>query len=419
MVQASAVRSLLIALFASSFVACAAEAPPCPSPPAAVPVTAPPPVSTNPAPVDESNAMRVAVVPIEDDDLFRVERASLRTDLFRALDRLRGKNVTLVPLAEVDAKVARKTKAGERCVYERASLAERAQEEGMLATSVTQVSFLPEKREKKSRRELWVRATASWMEGVAWIAPWDDSKPLMEAYATAFAALQPANSASLLAGLAGIGKESGATAGSLYVCEEKSFSECDAASKDWLAAADSLRACFVDTDSARPRLLIEAGRCELTNLDDVGGRLGARETCLCKALSAVPRFASIGKRRHIVLEYTAPDVADKPRPYLSIVDTNGDIRAEETTSGDQKTTRTRLTMDGLDDLGVALSRCEKAPGLLVAELELKPSGAVTKARVVSGPGSACVEKQLARGAFDCTRGEKPALIRVAIRWPDS
>jgi hypothetical protein len=101
--------------------------------------------------VPKPERAKVAVLPFEDDELFRDERRALRQKLAVALAQ-QLLDHDLVPLSEVDAKLVPVSKAGARCAYDGTPLARRASGHGWLTTALVHVSGF-----KNQPEALWVQ----------------------------------------------------------------------------------------------------------------------------------------------------------------------------------------------------------------------------------------------------------------------
>ena len=380
-----------------------------------------------PPPPEAAPSERLAVLPLHDEALFRAERAELRQVLALELAR-RAPAYAIVPLAEVDAKlrpVARSN--GARCAFDGAPPARRAHGEGWLTTELVDVSSA------EGASELWVRLFAADDSEVAlFTAPWSEALEPAARYRAAFAALVPAEGASLLGGLMAEGDDTAALRdGPVTLCEEPSVEGCAAHSAAWKDRVAELRACFAGDDAGETTLLVEAGtapRCESVDLDDPSGPGGAREACLCRALTTSAAFAATS-RSHLRVAFEASDLAGKPRPELFVIDATTNLDSESAwhrrpggPGGNEERAVHRLEVDALDALAAPLARCAPPPdGTLVAEIELRDDGSIATGRVLRGLADAgtasCAEKALARGRFSCTDDGKGARLRIAITWP--
>ncbi|MBI4957653.1 MAG: hypothetical protein HY908_36945 [Myxococcales bacterium] len=411
-------------------------APPCPQGPqlpwaAGLQPAAPVPAS-GPAAVPAPGAAHepVAVLPLEDDGLFRAERAELRQLLALGLARV-ATDYAILPLLELDAKLAPVSRAtGARCAFDRAPGAERARRAGWHTTDVLHVAGSDGRSD-----ELWVRlADTDGTPVETFTAPWDATLELAARYRRAFGALAASEGAGLLGGLfAGDGAEGALRDGPVTLCEGGSFGTCAASSPAWRDRVGELAACFAGEDAAAAELLLEPGapaRCEIVDLERLEGREGARESCLCRALSTSAALGMGPERRKLRVAFEASDLAGKPRPGMRVVDatTNLESRAgwlarDRSVAGKvEHGSVRRLEIEHLDALAAPLARCTAPTGsVAVAEVAVREDGAVTGARVVGGLAAkdavACVEQALVRGAFDCTNDGRSAELRVAIAWP--
>lgn len=400
-----------------------------PAPPA--PASLPP---APPAPKERVEPQKVAVLPIEEDTLFRAERADLRQTLAARLAGLGSQSgeFAILPLVEVDAKLRPVTKTtGARCAYEYEPAQRRAQNQGWRTTDLLHVSGVHGQSE-----ELWVQILGyQRIEIATWVAPWDSKLNLIDRYRSAFNLLTLQPGAGLLGGLGMSGSERGGVReGPIHVCEQKNFGECDPISSVWGDKARDLAACLAGEDDYVTHMLLQgdgpAPRCEMANLDAIDGRDGPRESCLCRALLSSAGVGAKPGRRTVRVHFEAPDLAGKPRPELRVIEASTNLHSEGDyhsirSERDGKTSYTslrRLIVDNLDALGHPLARCApREGGSAVVDLDARDDGGISAARVVLGLSkkteAACVERALQRGAFTCTDDGKPAKIRLAITWP--
>ena len=408
----------------------AACAPPSPVAPAIFMAPPPPPAAPASAARPPEHRPRLAVLPIEDDELFRAERALLRFELAGQLVRL-APDHEILPLPEVDAKlrpVSRVT--GHRCAFEGEPAVRRAQDEGWLTTEILHVAGL----QNGPGEALWVELRGGPRDGVVTFeAPWNPRLALGDRYRAAFAALVRTEGGGLLGGLAATGSLDGALReGSLTVCERRSFA-CEGGSIDWRDRAAEIAACFAGEDDVAEDVLVQgdggARWCEIEDLHAADGRRGAREACLCRALAASAAMGKRPGRRTVRVRHEAPDLAGKQRPELRVIESSTNLHAEEdwhsmrSVVGGKEQYRSvqRLVVDNLDALAAPLARCAAPPGsVIVADLEIREDGVPLGGKILSGAPApelaACVEEALARGAFLCTDDGKPARVRVAMEW---
>lgn len=402
----------------------AAYMPP-PSPP-----SQPPPAAPQPAPTPPEDRRKIAVLPIEDQHLFRAERAELRGILASKLVSLATK-YTVLPLADVDAKLRPiSTSTGARCAFEGEPAERRARDQGWLTTKLLDVGGF-----KNSSDELWVELYEGPSNILAtWTAPSNRRLGLMDRYKASFAALVLNEDAAVLGGLGVRGSYEGALEeGTITVCEKKDFGACDPISKVWKDKAGELSGCFAGEDATVTEVLLEGGaaaRCEIVDLHVNDGRSGAREACLCRSLMASSGLSAKAGRRVIRVRFEAADLAGKARPEMRVVEssTNLDsevdyhsIRTEREGKASYFSLR-RLVVDNVDALADPLARCAGAEGRSVmAEIEVREDGSVGNAKILTGPlkpaETACIDKALRRGAFTCTSDGKAAKVRVAMDWP--
>jgi hypothetical protein len=400
-----------------------------PPPPPPAPAVAPPAPAVALPPAERS---KVAVLPIDDELLFRAERAELRGVLANKLASL-ATDYEVIPLADVDAKLRPISAAtGARCAFEGEPAVRRAREQGWLTTDVLHISGWKDKPD-----ELWIQILGAHnREMSTWAGPWDSKLNLFDRYRASFAALAKKQDAALLGGLAGSGSDKDALReGPITVCETRSFSACDASSAAWKDKAGDLAGCFAGEDEATAEVLLQgdgaAPRCEIAGLNAIDGREGQREACLCRALTASAAMRAKAGRRTVRVRYEALDLAGKPRPELRVVEssTNMDseidyhsMRSEREGKVHYSSVR-RQVVDHLDGLAAPLARCAAPEGrVVVADIDVREDGAVGNTRVLTGPlrpaEIACIDKALRRGAFTCSTNGKAARVRVAVAWPE-
>ncbi|MFO0618911.1 MAG: hypothetical protein U0414_40355 [Polyangiaceae bacterium] len=406
---------------------CASGPPaPCPSPTPPVLVPLPMPATATPSEPPEP----VAVLPLEENDLFRAERAELRGVLATELAK-RAPSFQVLPLGDVDAKLAPLSKSARaRCAFEETSLADLAEREGWLHTSVFDVHSGDGKPD-----QLWVEVNGS-DEHWTFTAPWAPAADLMTRYKTAFASLdrnQPLAALGLLSGGVAFSK----AGNGVSVCEGTGM-ECIADSKAWFDQSAALGKCFEGTDHASVDLLLDASaspaRCEIANLDDLDGARGKRETCLCASMRASQGIARGKGRRHVSIAFDAPDLEGKPRPTVRVVEASTNLGStREWTNVERGASVYRLSVDGADRLSTSLARCAPAGTVDVVDLTIGEAGHVDAVReVVRGApaaatapkdakadaaAGACIEKALTAAAFACTEDGKPARARLELAWP--
>jgi len=400
----------------------------------------PPPLPTTPQiapPTDAAAAPRapekLAILPIEDEKLFRSERALLRFELAGHLARvLRDRSI--VPLPEVDSKIRPvSSSSGHICAYEGVPVESRARYKGWEHTRIMHVSGLaPDRRE-----QLWVEIVNGTTTVTTLVGPWNSSIPRVDAYRGAFAAfVKDDNAGALVGALGGLGvsgdQEGTASEGGVTVCEAKFFGACDASSIDWQDRIGALGVCFSGVDDTWRELLIQGDvgpYCEMENLDYADGREAKLEACLCKVLGTSTAMVKRAGRRTLRLHYEAPDLHGKPRPELRVVETSTNIDVRDdwhsitamVAGKKQYNSVRRLEIDNLDVLAAPLSRCALPQGTLVlANLDIREDGYPVGAKVLSSgldkQAQTCIEQNLVRGSFDCTNDGKSATVRLAIEW---
>lgn len=395
--------------------------------PALPALPAPTPTAASTPPAEREN---LAVLPIEDDKLFRSERALLRLELTGHLARLLPDRI-IMPLAEVDTKIrAVSQTTGHRCAFEGVPIERRARYKGFQTTHIMHVSGLPK---EGMNEQLWVEIIDGSTTLTTFQGPWNSKLPRVDAYRGAFAAFIKNDSAGALGGLAASGSyDDAARQGPVTICETKFFGACDKSSIDWQDRISSLASCFSGTDEVTRDLLVQGDggiHCEMENLDDPGGTDVKLEACLCTNLGTSIAMTKRSGRRTIRVHYEAPDLHDKPRPELRTVETTTNIDSQDdwhsmtTIVNGKKEYHSirRLTVENLDGLAAPLARCAvPAKTVILADIDVREDGTPTSGHVVSSgldkPIQECIEQALTRGAFDCTDDGKNARIRVAMEW---
>ena len=388
----------------------------------------PPPAAAPPAAPAERP--EVAVLPIEDSRLFRAERVALRGELAAHLARVAPDHLILAP-AMVDPKLAPVSrKTGHRCAYEGEPLARRAQDEGWMTTDVMHVGLGRDPGEV-----LWVRLLSRGSDpDVTFEGPWNPRLGPVDRYRAAFAALVRKEDAGAIGGLMARGSEQNALRdGAITICEDKPFGACDPGSIDWKDSISALGACFSGEDEVSRALLVQgdggARYCEIENLDAREGREAAREGCLCKALVGSAALGKRPGRRTIRVRYEAPELAGKVRPEIRVIEATTNLHVEEDWHSMERVVQgkkqydpiRRLVVDNVDAIAAPLARCVAPAGsVIVADVQVREDGAPTSGKVLSGTPdrelSACIEKALGRGAFQCTNDGNDARVRVALEW---
>ena len=370
---------------------------------------------------------KIAVLPLDDDELFRAERLELRKVLAQALAQ-RLSQYDILPLDEVDTKLGSRAKTGAHCAFEAAPLARRATDAGWLSTSIMHIlgsESEPERLSLEVGRE---------RPELAFEVTWNAKLGPVERYRAAFVALTRADPVSgglgLLTGNL-LASKNAAMQGAFSVCEHHSFFDCTPESKAYLDQAAAFSRCFSGDDEASDELLFESGgRCEIAGLNDAGAAGGKRESCLCAALRSSAGTRAKAGRRQLMLHFEAPDLVGKPRPELRVVESTINLEANQdwhsTGRSDNRETNLspvyRLTVDNLDAARAPLARCSARPGsVVIADLVVSESGAVERAHVIVSSSderaASCIEKALTRAAFSCTSDGKRALLRLAVIWP--
>lgn len=381
--------------------------------------TAVPPAAAEPV-VDKTYYRKLVVLPLEDDDLFRQERDSVRKKLHAAVSRVARDKFEVLSLAAVDTEVTRISRVSKkRCAYEHASLRERAEDLGYLSVTTTVVSSI----DGKKGAELWVEAQHRHGDSFTWKGPWDYKLSLLERYDTAFAKLERDDAGGVLGILGSASSRVQDASHGVSFCESGPF-QCSPETSAWTDISAPMAECFGGRASSRIGLLLEPGaapRCEIDDLDSPSETSAALETCVCKAVTGSARMKRLPKRTSLDIEYEAKEIAGKPRPFLAVVDATSNLRTDEESFAESSTVRrTSLSLDGLKDIAPALARCAPAKQTVLVEVELEDTGKVSKAKVASGAAggaAACIEKQVSAGGFDCTEDGKPATFQLAIRWP--
>lgn len=426
---------VVVSLMAMALAACGGPCPSCPVSPSpergSTPTAATPSMSSAaPAPPGASptnERQAIAVMRIDDDELFRAERAELRKLLASELAK-RLSNYEIVALAEVDAKLVPHPKGGGRCEYDEGSAARRAEREGWFTTRLVHVLGVAGQPE-----EMWLEVASSERTHEGFEAVWNPKLPRVERYRAVFTTMIPSPDV-----LGGLGLLEGTatlrdtvTIGALTLCERRTFDRCLPETKAFSDRAAAFESCFSGSDEESSALSFDsAGGCELAGLDDPGHPDGKREQCLCTALKGSAGLSAKAGRRRLELDFEAPDLKGKPRPELRILETSSNLDAHEdwhtvrsVKDGKPTSTIRRLSLPNLDDVRAPLARCAMPRGaVVIADLQPNDAGLATKARLVAGspsPASArCIEKALTRVAWPCTEDGKSASLRVALSWPE-
>jgi hypothetical protein len=377
-------------------------------------------------PTNERQA--VAVLRIDDDELYRAERAELRKLLASELGRRLGKYEVL-SLATVDAKLVPRPKGGGSCEYDEEFAARRAARENWFTTRVPHVLGIAGQPE-----ELWVEIASEESTHEVFTAVWNPKLPRVERYRAAFTSMS--SSPEMLGGLGLVGAtaapKDAVTVGSVTLCERRMFERCDPETKPLADRAAALEGCFSGVDEESHVLVFDAaGGCELAGLDDASLPEGRREQCLCTALKGSGGLAAKAGRRRLELGFEAPDLRGKPRPELRVLETSTNLDVREdwhiirgVKEGNRtSTTIRRLSIQDLDAAQAPLARCAMPRGaVVVADLQQNDAGQATKVRLVAGSRSAasakCIERALTRVAWPCTEDGKSASLRVALSWPE-
>ena len=378
------------------------------------------------SPTNERQA--VAVLRIDDDELYRAERAELRKLLASELARRLGKYEVL-SLATVDAKLVPRPKGGGSCEYDEELAVRRAARESWFTARVTHVLALPGQPE-----ELWVEVESEESSHEVFTAVWNPKLPRVERYRAAFTSM--ISRPEMLGGLGLLGAtatpKDTVTVGAVTLCERRVFERCDPETKSLADRAAALEGCFSGVDDEWHVLVFDgAGGCELAGLDDASLPDGRREQCLCTALKGSGGLAAKAGRRRLELGFEASDLRGKPRPELRVLETSTNLDAHDewhTMRGvkEGKTASTsirRLSIQDLDAAQAPLARCAMPRGaVVIADLQQNDAGQATKVRLVAGSPSAvnakCIEKALTRVAWPCTEDGKSASLRVALSWPE-
>lgn len=390
-------------------------------PPAAPGAVCPTPSVTT-APPAKTETDPVAILPIEDDDLFRAERAALRGELLSAVAK-KAPELRLMPLADVDAALRPVTKSGQRCAFDRSKNATRAKRADLRWVDVEHVFF-------DKHEELWVVGHEPWNASpfVALVAPWSGKMGLVDHYRTAFAALErkPAAADGLAAILGRISRRGGVSKSGLELCEAAGFQDCSAETQSLAGAAETAARCFEGSLETSETLLVEGPTCELADLDDMQGARAKLEACVCGALASAMQN---GKRRKISLHYQSPETSSRAEPEVRVVEVKTNLPVEEdwhspaSKAGDASGDRAvyRLGVEGLEELSEPLSRCNaKKSEILVADLDLAPSGSIERVRFVVGSSDksleACASKALTGRGFECTSDNLSSHARVVVTF---
>ena len=426
---------VVVSLAAVASAACGGPCPSCPvSPeavqgrgPASAPATAAASAAAPPSAASPGDRQGIAVLRIDDDELYRAERVDLRKLLASELTK-RLPNYEIVALAEVDAKLVPHPKGGGHCEYDEGSAARRTEREGWFTTRLVHVLGVAGQPE-----EMWVEVAGSERTHEGFEAVWNPKLTRVERYRAVFTTMIPSpdvlGGLALLEGTAAL--RDTVTIGALTLCERRTFDRCLPETKAFSDRAAAFESCFSGSDEVSSILLFDAsGGCELAGLDDPGHPDGKREQCLCAALKGSAGLTAKSGRRRLELDFEAPDLKGKVRPEVRVVETssNLDVHADWHTvrsvkDGKPTSTIRRLSLPNLDDVRAPLARCAMPRGaVVIADLQPNDAGLATKARLVAGSPSAanakCIEKALTRVTWPCTEDGKSASLRVALSWPE-
>jgi len=285
----------------------------------------PPPRAEPPADRPE-----LAVLPIDDDDLYRAERAALRAELAGRLATL-SSEFEVLALTEVDEKLREVSKkSGRRCAFQGTPARRRARDAGLLGTELMHVAGLPDGKGEA----LWVVVEGNGYGGATFEGPYGVASSPVERYRKAFAGLARIQDPGLLGGLGASGDlRLAVRQGALTVCERTSAFQCDPRSVDWKDSTEAITACFAGAAEESRDMLVQGdsvGRyCEMANLDDTIGREHDLEGCLCKAMSSSAAFTARPRRRSVRVRFEAADIAQRTRPELRVVESTTNLHAEE------------------------------------------------------------------------------------------
>ncbi|WP_218920253.1 hypothetical protein [Chondromyces crocatus] len=383
---------------------------------------------------------KVAVLPLDEDRLFRAERAELRQILAWRLATT-APDVEVLPLTEVDAKLRPVSpRTGARCAIG-APLHRTLQNLGWITTEVTVIHGIADMDRESDPRpdeEVWIRLLGAkgHVPNAFWAGRLNVALPLPDRYRAAFATLERKDEELALLGmLSARDRETGALReGSLRLCEPTGFGGCEPATAAWRDRLPELPICFSGQDDVVTEVLVSGDgpmpRCERTGLDAPEGTAGQQEACICRALSASSAMRVRPGRRIVALHHEARDLVGKPRPRLRVVEADDNLFSQtawdsnRTIQGGKGTSHAvrHLEVAGLDALAAPLARCAAPPGsVFIADLELREDGSVSASRLVSGADgkqdAICIEAALQHGAFSCTDDGKAAQLRIAIAWP--
>lgn len=408
--QRVAMKALSISLFAWGIVALGCAPAPCP--PGGFPAQSSPSVAATAAEPAEAQPVKVAVMPIVDDELFRDERTAVRAALFAALAQ--RAELSLVPLDEVEGALRPLSKAGVRCAFDETPLERRLSGRGWGHTALLRVFG-----EAGAPPERWVRIS-HYGEMITYSAPEDPALEGVAAYLKAFAQLTRDDEAAVLGGLGASGSDQHAlVAGPLTICENENFGACKARSSAWGDRAEAMAACYGEgVDEAADELLLDPGakRCELTHLDDLESHRAPREACLCGAALGSAGLAG-AERTRLRVGYRAPNLKDRVEPRLRVIDVTQNLYAEEDYAREGNRAVERLVVSNLDALAAPLARCEPSSSPVVAEVSIGEAGSVQATRLLTPGPSACIERALGAGRFACTDDGKTATLRLLVEWP--
>lgn len=391
------------------------------------PWPAPPTAAPAPPPAAPKERVEVAVLPIEDDEVFRAERVALRDQLGARMVAL-APHLTLVPRAAVDEALRPLSKSGKPCANPTVEPEKVVQDRGWAYTDI-QTVFGSEAK----GAELWIKVLRWEQEHAGFTAPFPNGDAAA-AYASAFSRLVPQSEqwGGLLGALSGAPRVA-LDGGTLSACEKQSLFQCAPSTAQWADQKAAFSACFAGADEGREVLLFESQsdrmtRCELAAYERPEPAEAAREACLCNAAAASSALKAASGRRRLELAYLAPSLVGLPRPAVHFSRLSPSLRhrlgSYYPPEAEQKKGRVPLTYletAGRWELETSLARCapKGGAGHSTLTLSLTETGSVAEATLLGASGAKegeCAVNVARKARFTCPTDGKAALADVTVRW---
>jgi hypothetical protein len=395
--------------------------------PAPWPAPQAPAAPPTPAVAVPKERVEVAVLPIEDDEVFRAERIALRDQLAARIVAL-APNLTLVPRDKVDEALRPLSKSGKPCANPSVEPEEVVQDRGWAYTDIDTVFGSETKG-----AELWIKVLR-WEREIAGFAGPFPSGDAAAAYATAFSrlVLQTEEWGGLLGALSGTPRVA-LDGGTLTACERQSLFQCAPTTAQWADQKAAFSTCFEGDDEGREELLFEVAsgrmtRCELSAYERLEPATSAREACLCNAAAASSAMKAASGRRRLELNYLSPALVGYERPTAHFSRLSPAIRhhlgSYYPPEAEQKRGRvpvTYLETAGRREFETSLARCtpKGGAGYSTLTLSLTETGAVAEATLLGASGKKegeCAVSVARKARFTCPTDGKTAVADVTVRW---